>query len=106
VNVTIGEVETPMGTARNRPTGCPAWCVRRHGDQLGEEDLVHLSKSTFVRNVLVRLCATIDPHTGGQDGPYILVGGDEYTLAEGSDLADILAALVRQGRGVTPHATV
>jgi hypothetical protein len=85
--------------------GCPVWCSIRHGDQGGEEDLVHLSEQAFVRNTLVRMCTTIDPDTKLQDGPYILVGSDEFTLGEAMDLVDVLQRLVAQGRGVTRRAT-
>jgi hypothetical protein len=85
--------------------GCPAWCTIRHGDQRGEEDLVHLSEQVFVRNTLVRMCTTIDPDTKLQDGPYILVGSDEFTLGETMDLVDVLQRLVTQGRDVTRRAT-
>lgn len=86
------------------PGTCPTWCARRHGENTGEEDLVHISDSVFVRNTMIRLCTSIDPATGMQDGPYVLVGSEEYTLAETSTLVDVLTDLLAQA--ATPRAAV
>lgn len=94
-----------MGTsARATARCCPAWCILRHGGYAGEEDLVHVSAATFVHNTMVRLCATIDPATGLQDGPYVLLGGDEYTLDEAAALLDVLTSLLEQTRIPSPRA--
>lgn len=83
----------------------PAWCVLRHGKYTGEEDQVHLSDSTFVRNTMVRLCMTVNPVTGAQDGPYVLLGTDEYTLEDTATLVEALSGLLFEaGRDPTPHA--
>ena len=39
-----------------------------------------------------------------QDGPYVLVGSEEYTLAETSTLVDVLANLLTQA--AIPRAAV
>jgi hypothetical protein len=82
-----------------RPATCPAWCARVHGDQLDEDDQVHVSGSLLVRRTLLRLCTTVDPATGAQDGPYVLVGPEEYTLHEADVLVAALTQLVDEGRG-------
>jgi hypothetical protein len=78
---------------------CPPWCARTHGEVRGEDDTVHVSEHAVAGNRLLRLCTTIDPVTGEQDGPYILVGHQELTLDEAEDLLAALTALVSQGRG-------
>ena len=83
----------------------PAWCVLRHGDYTGEEDQVHVSDSTFVRSTMVRLCMTVDPVTGLQDGPYVLVGSDEYSLEDTALLIEALTKLLDAVRSPTPRAT-
>ena len=80
------------------PSSCPAWCARSHGEVGGEDDTVHVSELAVAGNRLLRLCATIDPVTGEQDGPYILVGHQELTLDEAEDLLAALTTLVSQGR--------
>lgn len=82
-----------------RPATCPEWCARVHGVQPGEDDQVHVSGQLMVRRTLLRLCTTIDPATGAQDGPYVLVGADEYTLHEADVLIAALTQLVDEGRG-------
>jgi hypothetical protein len=94
-----------MGTPRHRPSSCPAWCVRRHGELLGEEDMVHVSRSIWVHDVLVRLCATIGPPDHRVDGPYVMVGGEELSLIEASDLAEALNRLVEAARTISLRAT-
>ncbi len=83
---------------------CPSWCAMRHGQHAGEEDQIHVSSSIFVHNSMVRMCMTTDPVTGMQDGPYVLIGSDEYTLAETSTLVDVLSSLLTQAEDATPHA--
>lgn len=83
----------------------PAWCVTRHGDFTGDEDQVHVSDSTFVRYTMVRLCMTVDPLTGRQDGPYILLGSDEYSLEEAALLVQVLTSLLDVGRATIPRPT-
>ncbi len=88
------------GTAKQaRTASCPAWCARRHGERPGEDDSVHVSGQLLVRRTVLRLCTTIDPGTGTQDGPYVLVGADEYTLHEADVLIAALTQLVDEGRG-------
>ena len=77
---------------------CPRWCTRTHGEIRGEDDTVHVSEQAVAGNRLLRLCATIDPVTGEQDGPYILIGHQELTLDEAEDLVAALTTLVSQGR--------
>jgi hypothetical protein len=88
------------GTAKQaRTASCPAWCSRRHGERPGEDDTVHVSGQLMVRRTVLRLCTTIDAEAGTQDGPYVLVGADEYTLHEADVLIAALTQLVDEGRG-------
>ena len=87
-----------------RPGTCPPWCELCHGIHLGEDDHVHIGSQLCVRNTLVRLCATVDPVTGHQDGPYLLMGTQELTLSEVDDLVGILVRLSDQARAATPPA--
>ena len=82
--------------------GCPSWCVVRHGVLVGEEDWVHVSAPTALGSqLLARLCATIDPRTGEVDGPYVLLGEQEHTLAEALALGEPVAGWV--SRTAAPH---
>ena len=73
---------------------CPVWCAVRHGTQRGEEDWVHTSAGVDIADGLVaRLCLSVEPGTGDRDGPYVLIGSTELTLAEARSLAGSLLAL-------------
>ena len=80
-----------------RPSACPSWCVVQHGAVEGEEDQVHVSGALLVRRTVLRLAATIDPHTGVVDGPHVLAGSEEYSLHEADALIDALTQLVEAG---------
>jgi hypothetical protein len=88
----------------SRPAGCPDWCVVRHGTYPGEEDHLHASAALQVRQTVLRLCSTIDPATGRKDGPYVLLGEQEYSLYEADALIDALTQLVDAEMGVSPRA--
>ncbi|QNN53139.1 DUF6907 domain-containing protein [Nocardioides mesophilus] len=88
-------------SSRRRTPSCPTWCVLRHG-QAGEDDTVHVSGALLVRRTVLRLCTTIDPGTRAQDGPYVLVGDEEYTLHEAEVLIAALTQLADQAGGVRP----
>jgi hypothetical protein len=79
---------------------CPAWCVTAHDPALGEDDWVHVSEPVVLAaGVLARLCMTVDPGTGAEDGPYVLVGDEQYTPAEATALGADLIALARVSPG-------
>jgi hypothetical protein len=81
---------------------CPPWCIADHGRQLGEDDRVHTGEPVELADgVLARLCLSVDPRTGAQDGPYVLVGWSEYTLDEAATLGAALIAMAGAGRGST-----
>ena len=79
-----------------RPPTCPPWCELGHGTHTGEDDHVHIGGQLCVRNTLMRLCSTIDPATGEQDGPYLLMGTQEFTIDEVGELITALTALAAQ----------
>ena len=87
-----------------RPATCPPWCALSHGRHKGEDDTVHVSGALMVRRTVLRLCMTHDPSTGEQEGPYVLVGGEEYSLHEADALIDALTQVVDRGAEVTPRA--
>jgi hypothetical protein len=87
-----------------RPISCPPWCVQRHGIRQGEDDAIHVSVELLVRGPSLKLCTTIDPTTLETDGPYVLIGGEEYTLHEADALIDALTQLVDEGLGLTRRA--
>jgi hypothetical protein len=73
---------------------CPPWCVTAHGVHLGEEDWVHLGEPLpLAEGISAQLCMSIDPLSGVEDGPYIIIGGTEYTLPAAKALATSLMAL-------------
>lgn len=84
-----------------RPPTCPTWCVQRHGIRQGEDDSIHVSVELLVRGVSMKLCATIDPNAQLSEGPYLLLGAEEYTLHEADALIDALTQLVDEGLGLT-----
>ena len=89
-----------------RPLTCPAWCVQRHGIRQGEDDTIHVSGELLVRGTSLRLCTTIDPATQQVEGPYVLLGGEEYTLHQADALIDALTQLVDEGMAVSRRAVV
>jgi hypothetical protein len=81
---------------------CPPWCVADHGANHGEDDQVHTGEPVELADgVLARLCLSVDPRTGAQDGPYVLVGWSEYTLDEAEALGTALVTMARAGRDAT-----
>lgn len=75
---------------------CPRWCVTQHGVQLGEEDWIHSSAPVPIAEGLVaRLSKSVDPETRAEDGPFVLVGTSEYTVAEARELGRSLIALTQ-----------
>ena len=77
---------------------CPQWCATGHGVQLGEEDWVHLSEPiTLTDGVTAQLCMSIDPVSNTHDGPYVVVGTTEYTLADVQALGAQLLTLAAVG---------
>lgn|GEM_PF-5181396 len=105
-----------MGQDAARRSGCIEWCVSEHGSTAGEEDWVHESEPCSVAaGVTARLCMSIDPVIGAQDGPYVVidvaVDAPEYTLPEAEAFAASMIALARRGAlavdsGSTRPATV
>ena len=81
---------------------CPPWCTAEHGRHPGEDDQVHTGEPVELADgVLARLCLSVDPRTGAQDGPYVLIGWSEYTLDEAAALGSALIAMARAGRDAT-----
>ena len=84
----------------NRPDTCPAWCAIEHGDLDGEDDHVHTSPGMrLARGVTAQLCVTVDPVSGKTDGPYVLVGSEEWTLERARSIGHALIALTEQADG-------
>lgn len=84
---------------------CPHWCVAEHGVIAGEEDWVHVSKLVVVADeVMAVLCMSVNPSTGEEDGPYVIVGSREYSLAEAAQLGGSLIELAELGAATPPGA--
>lgn len=84
------EQGAPLAQSRT----CPHWCARPHGVTTGEEDWLHVSEPlSLAGGVLAQLCMSIDPETGSQDGPYVLIGDTQYTPAQAEVLGARLIAL-------------
>src|SRR5665647_3540051 len=59
---------------------CPVWCTADHGSYDGEEDHLHTGADLHISDdLVVRLCAYVDPGSGNADGPYIYANSDEWT---------------------------
>ncbi len=81
-------------TSTPRQDTCPTWCVTEHGTFLGEEDCLHTGADLhLVDDLTARLCCSVDPGTGAVDGPYIIVGSDEWTVERTRGMANALFAL-------------
>ena len=73
---------------------CPPWCVTRHGEHQGEEDWLHTGEPLLVADGLqAQLCMSVDPHTGREDGPFVLIGTTELTLAAAAALGTALVQM-------------
>ena len=51
----------------------------------------------MVRRTLLRLCTTTDALAGAQDGPFVLVGAERFSLHEAEALLAALTQLVDEG---------
>lgn len=83
------------------PATCPEWCAIRH-ERTGVDDL-HVSGVLLVRRTVLQLFAATDPGTAAQDGPYVWVGSEKYSLHEAEALIGALTQLVDAGMGVNCH---
>jgi len=73
---------------------CPAWCVSSHGQHGGEEDWIHLGQPLAIADGIdATLCMSVDPETGVQDGPYVLIGSTELSLDAAAALGSALIRL-------------
>lgn len=88
--------------SRAVPSTCPPWCHQRHGELAGEEDTVHVSQRRTVGSTTVLLCAAASADTGDQDGPYVLVGEDEFSLPQTRALVEALLSAIALAAGPTP----
>jgi hypothetical protein len=80
------------------PDPCPPWCVTPHGELSGEDDRVHVGAPLLIADgVMARPCMSFDPGTGTTDGPYVVIGSTEYTLAEAEVLGAALIAMAGAG---------
>jgi hypothetical protein len=74
----------------------------------GEEDWLHASEPVqLVEDLRASLVMSIDPDTCEVDGPFVLVGDTELTLAEAKAFATSLLALVAsspQASAVDPRS--
>ena len=90
-------------TQAGRRSDCPEWCTRPHTTD-DEAAHVHVSGALQVRRTMLRLVMTGESELGVQDGPFVLVGDQEYTLHEAEVLIGSLTQLVDQGRAATAPA--
>ena len=80
------------------PVTCPAWCTTEHGVFAGVDDQFHLGAPLVLTNeVIVRLCADVDPQTGAAEGPYVIVSSsdsdDEWTVEHTRSTGQALISL-------------
>lgn len=89
----------PGGTTAGVANTCPRWCFTDHGVHLGEEDWIHTSQPVRLADDRVaRMCMSIDPDTGIEDGPYVLIGDTELTVDQAKAVGESLLRLVRVDR--------
>lgn len=76
---------------------CPSWCVTEHGVLQGEDDRLHSGAGLrLAHGVTAHLCTSVDPGTGEVDGPYVVVGAEEWSLARTRSVGHALIALAGQ----------
>lgn len=79
---------------------CPAWCVEEHGPQDAHDVRLHIGEPVYLSGgVTARLCMSVTPDGRVVDGPFVLVGDEEYTLDEAATLGTALLAMAGEGRG-------
>ena len=82
---------------------CPGWCAISHGVHMGEEDWLHRSNPISLDDgTFANLCMSINPATGAQDGPFIVIGATEYSLEQAEHIGAALMAMAHLG---TSHIT-
>lgn len=80
------------------PGTCPPWCVQSHGHAEGDDTRVHVGEPVYLSSgISARLCMSVDPVGHVEDGPFVLVGEEEYTLKEALSLGDALIAMAQLG---------
>ncbi len=100
----IGAGRVVGGRARDT---CPDWCVARHGDYGGEEDWLHISEPLVLTDgALAKLATSIDPATGTQDGPFVLIGSTEYSLEQAERIGAALVAMADLGASAVGASAV
>ena len=74
---------------------CPDWCAAPHGRYRGEEDWLHLGEPLRLtrEGLRAQLCLSVDPETGTEDGPYVLLGATEYTPVAAAALGRALIGM-------------
>ena len=92
------------GTARDT---CPNWCATSHGVHLGEEDWLHRSDPLWLDDgTVANLCMSINPATGAQDGPFVMIGATEYSLEQAEHIGAALMAMAHLGTSQSSAAAV
>lgn len=82
---------------------CPPWCVQTHDSDEPDQGQVHIGEPLHLSDgVTARLCMSVDARGQVEDGPYVLVGEEEYTLEEVSALG---AALITMAAGAARAAS-
>ncbi len=87
-------------TRKVAAVSCPTWCTAEHGTFAGEEDYVHTGANVrLTRDLIARLCASVDPDSGELDGPYVMVGMQELTVDKAERVGRVLMALAERAQG-------
>ena len=103
----VSEQRRPSDATLETIGTCPSWCVAPHGLHCGEEDWVHTSEPLALTNrILARLCMTVAPDGQTLDGPYVMIGADEFTPEDANALGLALQALASAAAATTRHASL
>ncbi len=73
-------------------TSCPSWCIARHGQLGGEDELVHVGGELVAGEARVRICQ------GEDETAYLLLDGHDVALHEAETLVSVLIQLLDQTR--------
>lgn len=83
---------------------CPQWCVVEHDPARGEDDWLHASAPLDVTSrVAALLTMSVDPVTGHRDGPWVMVGEDEFSPGQVRHLGRALSELATRACEPTGH---
>ena len=76
----LEEDATMSSSILERVDTCPPWCTAVHGTYTDDLDALHSADEVpLASSLTAQLCCSVDPLTGEVDGPFIVVGREEWS---------------------------